>query len=96
MDAKVNEQWFEKNGWQKWVDEDRKPTTHIIYSLHNEKAHARFDHHYEVTRDRCGIHKSNWYMFSCSGRGFHIENRISFRRFSIEQIESALKIVGLI
>ena len=59
--------------------------------------HARWDHHTSVSRDRRGkiCNTSNWYSFFVSGKGFHIESRISYRRFSIEQVESALKIVGL-
>ena len=58
---------------------------------------ARWDHHTSVSRDKRGeiCNTSNWYSLSVSGKGFHIESRISYRRFSIEQVESALKIVGL-
>lgn len=58
---------------------------------------ARWDHHTSVSRDRRGeiCNTSNWYSLSVSGKNFHIESGISYRRFTIEQVESALKIVGL-
>jgi len=58
---------------------------------------ARWDHTIRVTRNKRGkvVGASNWYSLSVSGKGFHIESRISYRRFSVEQVESALKIVGL-
>ena len=58
---------------------------------------ARWDHTIRVTRDKRGkvVGTSNWYSLSVSGKGFHIENRISYRRFTIDQIESSLKVVGL-
>ncbi len=75
---------------------------HIIYSIYNNrnivksKKYARFDHFYEVVTDKWGaVQKRNWYMFSCYGNGFSIENRICFRKMTIEQIESALKVVGI-
>lgn len=76
----------------------------IIYTLNNGKRRghnycmARWDHHISVTRDKRGkvVSASNWYSLSVFGEDFHIESKISYRRFTIEQIESALKIVGLI
>jgi hypothetical protein len=80
---------------------------HIIYTLNNgvyegrnggrNYCMARWDHHISVTRDKRGkvVSASNWYDLSVFGNDFHIESRISYRRFTIEQIESALKIVGL-
>jgi hypothetical protein len=75
----------------------------ITYMLNNGSttlkgySQARWDHTIRVTRDKRGkvVGASNWYSLSVSGKGFHIENRIAYRRFSIEQVESALKIVGL-
>lgn len=77
---------------------------HIIYTLNNgvcgrrNYCMARWDHHISVTRDKRSkvVDASNWYSLSAFGKDFHIESRISYRRFTIEQIESALKIVGLI
>ena len=94
MNEKVSEKWFEENGWERWCDKTGS-IQHTIYSLRHGKSMARFDHHYETISDRCGTHVSNWYSFSCSGRGFHIENRIAYRRFTVDQIENALKVVGL-
>lgn len=76
----------------------------IIYTLNNEGCRgrnccmARWDHHISVTRDKRGkvVGASNWYSLFVFGKDFHIESKISYRRFTIEQIESALKIVGLI
>lgn len=58
---------------------------------------ARWDHHTSVSRDKKGeiCNTSNWYSLSVFSKKFYIESRISYRRYTIEQIESALKIVGL-
>ena len=80
--------------------------THITQSIYclrkgqrgaGEYGSARWDHTVRVTRDKRGkvVGASNWYSFSAFGKNFHIENAISHRRFTVEQIESALKIVGL-
>ena len=59
--------------------------------------HVRWDHFTGVYLDKKGkiCNTSNWYSLSAFGKGFHIQSRISFRRFTIEQIESTLKIIGL-
>lgn len=75
----------------------------ITYTLTNDATTARgyrlarWDHNIRVTRDKRGkvVSASNWYSFSAFGRGFHIENRIAYRKFDIEQIEVSLKVVGL-
>lgn len=58
---------------------------------------ARWDHHTSVSRDKRGkiCNTSNWYSFSAFNKNFHIASQVSYRRFTIEQVESALKIVGL-
>ena len=75
----------------------------ITYCFHKGKigtreyCFARWDHITEVIRDkrRKVVSATNWYSFSAFGKNFHIENAKSYRRFTIEQIESTLKIVGL-
>ena len=97
--CKVDKKWLKENGWKELLihtsDNSKK---HTIYTFgKGTKRFARLDHHFETHPDwRGNLHKSNWYEFYCCGNGFTIENRISYRRMTIEQIESALKIVGLL
>lgn len=92
---KATDKWFKDNGWdeKKYAD-----GTHIIYTLvKNDKQYARFIHHRDTNPDWRGkLHTYNWYEFFCCGNGFTIENRISYRRMTVEQVESALKVVGLL
>ena len=92
---KVTDKWFKDNGWSEKKFSDG---THTIYILSkNSKTFARFDHHYDTNPDwRGNPHTYNWYEFFCCGNGFTIENRISYRRMTVEQVESALKVVGLL
>lgn len=74
----------------------------LVFTKHSgdfykTKTWARYEHVYRKVTDRWGCNEqSNWYSFYCYGKNrFKVENNISFRQFSIDQIESALKIVGL-
>ena len=74
----------------------------IVFSKHHgdffkTKTWGRYEHVYRKVTDKWGCNEqSNWYSFYCYGRNrFKVENNISFRQFTIEQIESALKLVGL-
>lgn len=66
-------------------------------------SHARYEHVVETyyNRGRSMNNKpkmtgrSNFYVFNAWGNGFSVENRCSSRRFTDEQILSALKVVGL-
>lgn len=92
---KATDKWFKDHGWseKKYAD-----GTHIIYTLtKNNKQYARFDHHRDTNPDWRGkLHTYNWYEFFCCGNGFKVENRIFYRRMTVEQVESALKVVGLL
>ena len=93
---KVTEKWFKDHGFEEYM-EKKGDSKHMIYSIKRNKRIARFDHHYDVHPDWTGKpHKYNWYEFFCCGNGFKVENRITYRRMTVEQIESALKIVGLL
>lgn len=101
---KVNEKWFEKKGWRKNVSvlgdvEDPKPMTRIstVYDIFGPNdAHARWEHvtHWTQRKGKT-VRICNYYMFHCYGKTWKIENRISHWKFTVDQIESALKIVGL-
>lgn len=61
------------------------------------RTHARYEHVYRKVTDRWGCNEqSNWYSFYCYGKNnFKIENNICFRQLKVEQIEAALKVVGM-
>ena len=90
---KATDKWFKANGWS-----EVKYGDNTIYTLSKDsKTFARFDHHHDTNPDGHGKpHTYNWYEFFCCGNGFRIENRVSFRRMTVEQVESALKVVGLL
>ena len=104
--CKVDEKWFKNHGWNEYNYETvtpdhsrtitRKSTAYSLYGNTKYKW-ARWEHVVSITKDKWGdiVGKSNFYMFSAYGKRWHIENRISYRQFTVDQIESALKVVGL-
>ena len=58
---------------------------------------VRWDHHSQVTRDKRGkvCNTSNWYSLSGFSKDFHVDSKIVYRRYSVEQIEAVLKVIGL-
>ena len=105
------EKWFKEHGWKVDIYEEtktpetaRKETVYerrLVFTKHSgdfykTKTWARYEHTYRKVTDRWGSNQSNWYSFYCYGKNrFKVENNISFRQFTVDQIESALKIVGL-
>lgn len=105
------EKWFIKNGWTYTVNQEtktsetaRKETVferRLVFTKHSgdfykTKTWARYEHVYRKVTDRWGSHQSNWYSFYCYGKNrFKVENNISYRQFTVDQIESALKVIGL-
>lgn len=79
------------------VYERRLTLTKYNGNFYKTKTWARYDHTYRKVTDRWGYNnQSNWYSFYCYGKNkFKVENNISFRQFTVDQIESALKVVGL-
>ena len=106
---KITEKWFKDHGWKKYEDKykvcDDQPgyentVRHSIqYSLNTNDINARWDCVVYVTSPGRYNKKKKverFYMFWARGKnGFQVENRISHWRFTTDQIESALKIVGL-
>ena len=101
---KVTEKWFKDHGWKKYEDKYMVPgyesaVRHSIqYSLNTDNINARWDCVVYVTPPgRCNSKKrvERFYMFWARGKnGFQIENKISHRRFDVDQIEHALKVIG--
>ena len=57
---------------------------------------CRYTHVYKKVTDKFGLVSiRNWYSFYGCGNGFKIENNICFKKFDIEQIEGAIKVIGL-
>ena len=105
---KVDDKWFKSQGWEKDVYDTteegiggyssyrRKAT--VWRKSNQDSSHARYEHVIETFFDWKGKvrGRSNFYMFNAWGKnGFTVENRISSRRFTDEQILSALKVCGI-
>lgn len=67
-------------------------------------SHARYEHVVETYFSKGGrlakepkiTGRSNFYVFNAWGKnGFNVENRISSRRFTDEQVLAALKVCGI-
>ena len=106
---KVSKRWFKNNGWKKYEEkyklmEDQpgyeNAVRHTIqYSLYNENIHARCDCIVTVVppgRYNRKKRVERFYAFWAYGRknGFHIENRITYRQFTVDQIETACTLCG--
>jgi hypothetical protein len=107
---KVTEKWFKDHGWKKYEDKTKegdyddisgyeKTVRHSVqYSLQTKDINARWDCIVYVTPPGRYNRKKKverFYMFWARGKnGFQVENRISHRRFNVDQIEQALKVIG--
>ena len=99
---KVTDKWFKDHGWEKWedttVEEDGTIRHATIYTLYNQKLHARWDrviYTYPPKYKGDKKHISRYYMFYAKGcTGFDVENRISYRKFKVDTIIAALRVVG--
>ena len=68
----------------------------------NDYKHASWAHTYSkyyelgyVTGKETQVGTSNFYEFCAMGNGFTVKNKIAYRKFTDEQIESALKVCGI-
>ena len=105
---KVDEKWLRDNGWMKTVDETEVVESntlyttkkrHVVYKYRpNNYTLARIDHTIYTSRfisDNKIRKRSNYYLFYAFNEksGFHVENKISRRRFKVCQIVSAIDII---
>ena len=106
---KVDEKWLHDNGWMKTVDETEVVESnalyttkrrHVVYEYRpNNHSVARIDHTIHTSRfirDNKIRRQSNYYLFHAfnAKSGFHVENRISLRRFKVCHIVSAIDIIS--
>jgi len=107
---KVDEKWLKKNGWRCTVDEtaeqyktyySRAVTHTVSYNKGIGKAFAIWTHTYTryYRTDNRGKEyldgTSNFYGVYASGNGFKIENKVSYRKFTSDKVEAALKVCGV-
>lgn len=108
---KVDEKWFKAQGWEvanydesDTNDEDirkRRGWTNIKKVVCRKEVNgsiARYEHVVENMwwQDGTLRSRSNYYIFYAWGvNGFKVEHRCSSRKFTDEQILSALKVVGI-
>ena len=106
---KVTEKWFKEHGWKKYEYKDKMYDDqpgydntikhHTIFSFDSNGITARWDCIVYITppgRYNKKKRIERFYAFYARGKnGFQVENRISHRRFSVTQIEAALKLCGI-
>ena len=107
---KVTDKWFKDHGWKKYVykskegDYDDQPgyenctKYQTQFYFHGKNCSAHVDCYYYVYHQSKYNKKKNisrFYTFYAIGKnGFTVDNNISYRKFTVDQIESALKIIG--
>lgn len=105
---KINKTWLKNNGFKESVYENTEERSNhmqevikkkqTIHELYFPDKWARFDSYYTIITNKFGDKKiSRYYMFSAANKktGFFVENRISHYLPTIEQINAALKVVGI-
>ena len=76
---------------------------HTIFVLNKGKVGessykiVRWEHCYKVTRDKRGkiCNTSNWYSLSACSKDFNISSKIVYRKYTVEQIQAILKVIGM-
>ena len=110
MEIKVDDVWFDKNGFTTNVypcdrtDHLGRVTTGSLkvfdkrggkYGTSSYKF-IRVEHHNTITKEKWGrVTKSNWYMLSASGNGYGITGQVKYKKYTEEEINNILKVIGL-
>ncbi|MBQ3414750.1 MAG: hypothetical protein IJH39_05240 [Clostridia bacterium] len=105
---KVSKSWLKKHGFKETVYEDVEERHNHMQEVYRKKQSsymiafkdrwARFDCYYYVTTNKFGDKKiSRYYMFYGFNKktNFVVENRITHYLPTVEQMKSALNVIGI-
>ena len=104
MEEKVSKKWFLDNGfeenhneWTEYVGRDLMNEKKTIYSIQDKKKKVivTFEDHHLTNKVTNNTRK--WYSYFAVNQknGLLVENRITYRKPTVEQFEYILKLMGL-
>lgn len=105
---KVNNKWFKTHGFKKTEINNTVPdgTRAIViektidytkmYKKNKDWKLLRYGHHIRITKFKWGDYKiRNYYYIYASGNRFEINKNISYKNFTVDEVESIMKLIGM-